>query len=345
MRSGFQKTGTVPFLALIIFSLLSLVPTLAKEWDFYSVHLAYLGLPRYEGRYSSSRVKNASIDTRSRLPVTDNNCKSWLFGDFYSTCGDASHRPYHSVPNSPPRSSFEAGAELSDDTVTYSVAKGPSSITRGVSAFREFVIWRWDDQLMTESISPRHGSIDEISTKPTPTSVDLLATSASSSDQDNQLEEETGLDGTSSTEDLTEDSLLFRWPMLIHETWQQVCHAGGYYLENLTTRPSTYHRAPSPGSAAPAMTGEQAHSAPLLPEEQTDTATNKPLLNNSSLAQSDYALGSGDTKDSEETPETPNSPAAIAGQSKYTGFRRDSDYMRGSSMAIVIALVAGILWF
>jgi hypothetical protein len=50
MRSGFQKPGTVPFLALIIFSLLSLVPTLAKEWDFYSAHLVYLGLPRYDGR-------------------------------------------------------------------------------------------------------------------------------------------------------------------------------------------------------------------------------------------------------------------------------------------------------
>jgi hypothetical protein len=65
MRSGLQKPGTVPFLALVLFSLLSLMPTLAKEWDlsldFYSVHLAYhylglglglggLGLPRYEGR-------------------------------------------------------------------------------------------------------------------------------------------------------------------------------------------------------------------------------------------------------------------------------------------------------
>jgi hypothetical protein len=64
MRSGLQKPGTVPFLALVLFSLFSLMPTLAKEWDlgldFYRVHLAYqylglgLGLggsgaPRYEG--------------------------------------------------------------------------------------------------------------------------------------------------------------------------------------------------------------------------------------------------------------------------------------------------------
>jgi hypothetical protein len=50
MRSGLQKPGAVPFLALLIFSLLSLVPTLAKEWNFYgysySAHFTYLGLPR-----------------------------------------------------------------------------------------------------------------------------------------------------------------------------------------------------------------------------------------------------------------------------------------------------------
>lgn len=52
MWTGLQKPGAVPFVALIICSLLSLLPTLAKEWDLdffkYGVDLAYLGFCRYD---------------------------------------------------------------------------------------------------------------------------------------------------------------------------------------------------------------------------------------------------------------------------------------------------------
>ena len=43
MRSGLQKPGAIPFLALLVFSLFSLVPSLAKEWDLYNVRLGYIG--------------------------------------------------------------------------------------------------------------------------------------------------------------------------------------------------------------------------------------------------------------------------------------------------------------
>jgi hypothetical protein len=113
----------------------------------------------------------------------------------------------------------------------------------------------------------------------------------------------------------------------------------------LTTRPPTYNHTPTtPDSSVSVLTGEQTYSALLLPEkQQADVSTREPLANSGGLTQS---LASPGLEDSRETPTSlPDSPATTAGQSKYTGFRRDSDYMRGSSMAIVIALVAGIMWF
>ncbi|BCS25891.1 uncharacterized protein APUU_50602S [Aspergillus puulaauensis] len=348
MRSGLQKPGTVPFLALVIFCLLTLVPTLAKEWGFYSAHLAYLGLPRYDGRYSSSRVKNASIDThtRSRILVSSNNCKSWLFGDFYSSCIDRNAQPHHSAINVPPRSSFEFGAELGNDPITYSATKEPSSITRGVTAFKEFMFQRWDDQQMTQPLPPWQESVEEISTAsthPTRTLTNLSISPASSSGQQRQPTPANELDVSSPAEYSTEGSLLFRLPLFIHETWQQVCHAGGHYFESLTTRyPSPNYNQPLiPNNPAPAPSkDEQEYLEHLHPEEQAQperTSGEELLLNNGSSSQPDISRG---LKDSQPTP-----TLMTAGQSKYIGFRRDSEHMRGSSMAIVIGLVAGIMWF
>lgn len=50
MRSGLQKPVAVPFLALLVFSLFSLVPSFAREWDLYSFHFEYLGYRRPDAR-------------------------------------------------------------------------------------------------------------------------------------------------------------------------------------------------------------------------------------------------------------------------------------------------------
>jgi hypothetical protein len=50
MRSGFHKPGAIPFLALLLVSLLSLVPSLAKEWDFYNLRFGYIGYHRNDVR-------------------------------------------------------------------------------------------------------------------------------------------------------------------------------------------------------------------------------------------------------------------------------------------------------
>lgn len=53
MRSGLDKPGAIPFLALIVFSLLSLVPSLSSllsGWELYGWKMGYMGCYRSEVR-------------------------------------------------------------------------------------------------------------------------------------------------------------------------------------------------------------------------------------------------------------------------------------------------------
>ncbi|KAL6239942.1 hypothetical protein BDW75DRAFT_70168 [Aspergillus navahoensis] len=353
MQSALQKPGAVPLLALLIFSLLSLVPTLAKEWNLYgysySAHLAYLGLPSGDshahGRYSSPRVKNASsaTDSRSRLVVTGSHCRPWFFGDFYSSCIDNERdaRPHHSAVHMLSRSSFEAGVEAGNDPATYSATKGPSSITRGVTAFKEFVIKRWDDHLMAQPLPPRHGSADRTSAHTmhaTPTLTNPSLTPASSNGMQHQPTPDKSSDEVPA-EHLNVDSRVSRLLSAVLETWQQVCLAGGLFLESLTT-PSPVHSSNVtliPKYPAPHGSDKQTHPEQA---EELDRASTRESLNTNPTHST--------LTTRQITPQRtllPNSLEMTAGQSKYAGFRRDSDHMCGSSMAIVIALVVGIMWF
>ncbi|KAL3473304.1 hypothetical protein BJX99DRAFT_261491 [Aspergillus californicus] len=336
MRSGLHKP---PFLALVIFLLVSLAPTVAEQWGFQSIHLGYLGF----SRYSSPRVKNSAIDTRPRLPATDSQCKWWLFGDFYSSCTDRDTHPHQSVMNTPPRSSFEATPEPEYDHATYPALKEPSSITRGVSAFKEFVIKRWDEQQTTRPLPPRHDSVhDHISTQPTPTPVDSSDNSVSSSGKETYSTPPDGSDPMSTT-DIPEDSLLLFVPLFIYETWQQVCHAGGHYLESWTSRPHLNSHTDSliSENPAPGLSGGQAHTKHLEAEEHQTKERSTDGPSNESETESDlpaegYSLVS--------TTLSLNSAVPTAGQSTDTGHGQDLKHRRGSSMAIVIGLVVGIMW-
>ncbi|KAL4742902.1 hypothetical protein BDV11DRAFT_202347 [Aspergillus similis] len=350
MRSGLQKPGAVPFLALLIFSLLSLVPTLAKEWNFYgysySAHFTYLGLPRassceWKGSLltdladSSPRVRNASstVDSRSRSAVTGSHCRPWFFGDVYSSFSDNGRdaRPHQSAVHTPPRSLFGAGVEAGDDPVTYSATKRPLSITRGVSAVKEF-IRRWDDQQMSRPLPPRHDPFDDTSAHPMLTLANTSVTPASLKSMQRQPTPEKLSDGAPARR-FNVDSWLSRLPSLVHETWQQVCNTGARFLESWTTRlPVNY----SNETLIPKYRAPHTSDGQRPPEhfEELDRASTRESLS-TNLDQPRLAPRQTDSRRTL----SPKSLKMTAGQSKYTGFQRDSDHICGSSMAIVIALM------
>ncbi|KAL4816404.1 hypothetical protein BDW67DRAFT_175585 [Aspergillus spinulosporus] len=298
MRSGLQKPGAVPFLALLIFSLLSLVPTLAKEWNFYgysySAHFTYLGLPR----------------------VRDN---------------ERDAQPHQSAAHTPPRSLFEAGVEAGNDPVTYPATKGPSSITRGVSAFKEF-IRRWDDLQMSRPLPPRHNPVDDASAHPTPTLANTSVTPAASKVMQRQPTPEK-LSDEAPAKRFNVHSWLSRLPPSVHETWQQVCNTGARFLESWTTRSPVHYpnEALKSKYLAPHTSDEQRHPEHF---KELDRASTRESL---SMNLDQPGLAPRQT-DSQRTL-SPTSLEMTAGQSKYAGFRRDSDHICGSSMAILAILL------
>jgi hypothetical protein len=252
----------------------------------------------------------------------------------------------------PPRSSFEAGEGGGDDAVTYAAAAAATkekqqqssmSLTRGVSAFREFVISmkRWDgDDQQASTMQPAHHEFLDAGAVSTyvPTVVEAVTAMPSgageSDGEGGQLESEEDTADDTHTDDY---STLFRVPVLFRDTWQRVCHVGGLYLETLRpltdfNKSFTYDPAPRPGSAP--ATNDEETSADTTEKPQPP---NKPPSNDSTPPEQDPLH--------HDIP-SPNQPASTAGQSKDAGHRRDSsENMRGSSMAIVIGLVVGIMWF
>jgi hypothetical protein len=250
----------------------------------------------------------------------------------------------------PPRSSFEAGEGGGDDAVTYAAAAAAAatkekqqqqssmSLTRGVSAFREFVIsmkrWDGDDQQASTMQPAQHEFLDAgaVSTY-VPTVVEAVTAVPSgdgeSDDEGGQLDSEEDTADDTHTDDY---STLFRVPVLFRDTWQRVCHVGGLYLKTL--RPLTdfnksFTYDPAPG---PATNDEET----MVDTIEKPQPPNKPPSNNSAHPQQDPLH--------HHIP-SPNQPVSTAGQSKDAGHRRDSEHIRGSSMAIVIGLVVGIMWF
>lgn len=343
MRSGIPQPGAIPFLAILVFSLLSLVPSLAKEWDLYNLQVGYIGYQRHEVRRTSGSLslslsllafydrgrwlirssaieaprKDDSIDIWSRFRTSGAGCPSWMIDA--GSCPPPP--PRRAVLETPPhQSSFEA-APIYDDPASY--VDGPSTLTRGVRAFKALV-----KQLDTR---PDHPSEPTESCETFPT----RSTPASSNFSISPLP--FGLDN--SAPPVSDDSIpaTAGWHLRFRELWQQACRVGNDYLEKMAQYRSREQELQSPGQSTDSPPESQL-MPPSKPSEEPVSETHP--ANGSSVA-----LGADRIPSSVLSTQAPNPIATTAGQSKNAGFGQDSEHMRGSCMAIVIALVAGVMWF
>lgn len=221
--------------------------------------------------------------------------------------------PRRAVLDTPPhQSSFEA-ATIYDDPAPYA---GPSPLTRGVRAFKAFV-----RQLDSRPVplDPTESTSETVPTRRAPAS---LNSSVSLHGHDNLLPavRDTALSTSPG------------WSTAFRESWQQACRVGNGYIEKITQhRPSEKALQPLPSTnpSEPQVTSPK--SSEELSEAQPANGSNvnpAPRIPSRVLST-----------------QPPNPTVTTAGQSKNTGFGSDSEHMRGSCMAIVIALVAGVMWF
>ncbi|KAI9041915.1 uncharacterized protein KD926_006252 [Aspergillus affinis] len=316
MRSGIHKPGAIPFLALLVFLLLSLVPSLAKEWDLYNLQVGYIGYQRHEVR-QAPRVEDDSIDIWSRLRTSRGRCQSWLIDD--GSCQPPP--PRHAVLDTPHRSSFEA-ATIYDDPAPY--VEGPSTLTRGVRAFKALV--KQLDSRPALPLDPTDNTCETVSTRPTPAF-------SNSSISPLPLGPENSLPIVS---DDTISAPKPGWHMRFRESWQQACRVGSDYLEKFTQHQLREEAVQSPVPSD--KSSESQLTPPSTPSEEFVSETQP--ANGSSVDPGAPRIPSRVL-----STQPPNPTVTTAGQSKNIGFGQDSEHMRGSCMAIVIALVAGVMWF
>ncbi|RHZ44492.1 transcription factor domain-containing protein [Aspergillus thermomutatus] len=239
MRSGLQKPGAIPFFALILFSILSLVPSLAKEWGFYNLQIGYRGYTRNED-WHLPRVKDGAIDVRPRARSTGAQCKPWLVGGSYQSCPDRRGRPRRGALDAPPLSAFEAAAVFDNDPMTQTVTRA-SSLTRGVHAFKAFFIKQLDDYQILQPFSPGSApSVPTATSRPVPPPVNSsVAPVLFISEEPQHLSRITN-QTTSATKHILEGSRI-RFLLGGHYAWQQVCRVATGFL---TSFPSTLGTAP-----------------------------------------------------------------------------------------------------
>ncbi|KAL4894062.1 hypothetical protein BDV59DRAFT_176781 [Aspergillus ambiguus] len=331
MRSGLQKPGAIPLLGLLVFLLLSLVPSLAKEWDLYNLQLRYIGYPRHEVRHLP-RVKDASTDIRSRLRSPVAPCKSWTLIDGSCPFNPLS-RPRSAVLDTPSRGSFEAASTFDLEINPYTTES--SRFTRGVRAVKTFLTKQLDDRPILQPFSTREVPSEGVPARPTSIArnASLLPTAAS---KEPPLPNPWGSDISETTRANTS----LPWVLSFYRaSWQQVCRTGSNYFENITRAVprrmplafSFLRPNPAPQSSSDHPTDAVQQSVPKWPALDDDPAV-KPTCSPTLHPVAQVVA-----------PKTPNQTVTAAEPS--TGLDQRPEHMRGSCMAIVISLVVGVMWF
>ncbi|GAD98361.1 hypothetical protein ANI_1_1848074 [Paecilomyces variotii No. 5] len=343
MRSGLQTPGVIPLLALVVFALLSVVPTASKAWESSSERPKWLtyhldDLPRaFQYLVTSNPLQrwltlegpDPRMEDDASILDIDTSSQTFCIGDDYNCFSrDAvvSPSPKYRLPqvtvseSTNPRS-FAVAKTTEQDPVEGTT--GSVTVLSGtLRSLRTLVSESKDSRL--GQLLPRRAMLSSVFSGVTNSSYQgvLGGPLASNSWK------------TGSKLDANRLAPGHVFPLSLCETWQQVCHLGagawgrwtgssktisGHH-ESIKESQFTVHRQPEGSGIRP-------HSSR---RDETADSLSKPskthLLDTSSL-----------------TPSLSTTPTEQ--QNVAAGASTSPKEMRGSCMAIVIGLVVGIMWF
>ncbi|RAL10406.1 uncharacterized protein BO97DRAFT_426423 [Aspergillus homomorphus CBS 101889] len=345
MRSGLQKPGAIPFLALLIFSLLSLVPSLAKDWDYHNLPFGHIGYLRSETRHIS-RAKDSWADVRSRLRMTGGQSKSWLIEGYRQTNPDRKSRPRRPPTDAPSRGSFEAPAILDSDPMAYLAQDSSSAFTRGVRALKALVIRQLDDPQLNPSFPAEiDSSTGQLSTRLSPLFANTSLNVALSHNEDLSRLTSGGGDGDRTIIDTTNLVDVPKWLLsCVRTSWQQACRVGSGYVEIVTGLYGYRDVAGTTSCNCSETMNTNDSSRPRGSRKEAPLGGSLPALPMDENTQAG-ATTSAVLTESVAAPTQPPPPTATE-QPKAVERQAEPERMRsGSCMAIVIAIVAGVMWF
>ncbi|KAJ5243095.1 uncharacterized protein N7469_001422 [Penicillium citrinum] len=345
MRTGLDKPGALSLLMVVIFSLLTLAPSLS---NFYNLKLAdftyningarrmYKGIgfempgARANGQCADSEMPLINEPVAEFSPDTSpiEYRTSWITTAQYKPRGSRMSRSSRSG-NNLPTVPGEITPVVNKSRLSYSTAESSFMLSRRARAFRTYFIQQLDDYQFFTPFSNRSSSTETTYINPTsppsnpsprPTSLD-----EPSSENTQQLNNEP----TSSYKEPTNWLRLQLSPLL--GMWQQACHAT-IDLWKIT---------PGLSSAAPIKNCKSSwkHATSFLRDNQAKT-NQTPVI-----PQSQDSQARTNVNVTSSFPAQVLKPANLSHDESTDAAIRKAPELKGSCMAVVIGLVVGIVWF
>lgn len=249
------------------------------------------------------RVSDALVDVQPLLRTDSGQSKSYLERTDQPLL-DRKSRPRRTTLDSLAENLIETAPVL-DGPITRPVEQ-PSSLVRGVRAFRSLVYKQADEQLPIPQPSLLDSSGKTDPTPHTPT-VDLPVTPATPAVVGSFEKGHTR--GLTNGINLTESRFSFHF----NTTWQRACYLV-HHLQTFFASPELLNKKP-------------------------------PTSNSASLAKVDNIVLPETTPHVNLTAAPAHTPEPAAAEAQATKLDRDPERLRGSCMAIVISIVVGVMWF
>ncbi|KAJ5587601.1 uncharacterized protein N7459_003366 [Penicillium hispanicum] len=320
MRPGLDKPGALPLLALIVFSLLTLVPSLSSIYNIKFTDFTYYA----RGVHQVPLIQDSAVEFSADTPLSDSR-KSWIVAAQHRPRGNRSPRPSSRLGNGAPAVAGETAPVENKSRLSYAAAESSILFSRRARAFRAYFTQQLDEyQLLApfsnRSLAPEAANLDSV----TSTSNPLPPTNplgGSSSDTTPVSHNESALSYTASA-----DNLGLQFPST-SDIWQQACQRAVDILE--WTRDTLY--------VFPFQSIMQLASHCLQ--------TIFPAHNTTSIPRPQDPQSRRESNSGSETFAPVDKSHKMLSDGSTDAAGRHSSELRGSCMAVVIGLVAGIIWF
>ncbi|KAG0155253.1 hypothetical protein PDIDSM_827 [Penicillium digitatum] len=309
MRSGLDTPGALPLLILVAFSLLTLVPSLPNLY-----HSKFADFSFYTGAVRQvPLLRNSVTELAPKVLPLKEPRKIWILTSSHRSRGNRA--PLTALVGNAAVPASETNAIANKSRHSSLIRESSFSFSRRARAFRTYFIQQLDDYSFLTSLS--NWTLPANSTHPNPT----IATNKSIPIPDDQYPSSISSCNNSSNGSQGKiQRFPARFPAFLRDQCQQACHVAIDFGKRI------------------GLHGASCAKSISLPEWITGAP---PLL----IPNPTFPNAVSDQDPFPPSEQAPPQQKVGAEDSTDTAAGRHSQDPHGSFMAIVIGLVAGIMWF
>lgn len=360
MRSGLQSPGVIPLLTLIVFALLSVLPTVSTAWESYNTRPKWLAYDTNEFPRalrdlvtSAPLLRMLTVDASppctedGSIPDVDAGSQAFCMGDnircFSQDPVVYPSSKYHlsqvTVGESTDLRPFAAGETSKQDSVEE--ASDSLTVLLGTLRSLRMLVFQDTKESRLAQLLPGRNVLSDVFSGVANSSYLTVVQYP-----DDRASGDSWMIKPSSRGKRLASHLAF--PLRLCETWQQVCHLGVSAWKNLDRSflPSIFdawigsisNKGVSTYRESPEKNDPPESRQPEGPTVQVHSSTHNVTAGPRSKPSKTHLLDA-------LTLTPPSSTTSTEQENVAAGASTNPKEMRGSCMAIVIGLVVGIMWF